>query len=116
MAAEAPVEARKPVVEVPSRSIGHVLKPVGRWSAILLFALVFGFPLYWVITMSFKPLAEWNPPGKVYWWPENATLNNYKSVLDIQGADTGAEGEISVCDLLGRAARAPRTRTTPSPI
>ena len=33
--------------------------------------------------MSFKPLTEWNPPGKVYWFPENPTLENYKKILGL---------------------------------
>ncbi len=106
---DAPVEARKPVVEAPSWSVGRILRPVGRWGAILLFALIFGFPLYWVVTMSFKPLAEWNPPGKVYWWPDNSTLNNYKSVLNIQSDSGAADGELSVSDLLGSSSGASNT-------
>ncbi len=63
---------------------------------------LFGFPLYWTVTMSFKPLAEWNPPGKVYWWPANPTLANYESVLDIPtGESSSSTGEVSVSDLLG---------------
>jgi multiple sugar transport system permease protein len=51
--------------------------------AIVFLAAVFAFPLYWVVTMSFKPLPEWNPPGKVYWFPENPTLENYEKILGI---------------------------------
>ena len=40
------------------------LHPSGRAMAtILLLMLLYGFPLYWIVTMSFKPPAEWNPPG-----------------------------------------------------
>jgi multiple sugar transport system permease protein len=63
------------------------LKPSGRVLAIVLLAAVFAFPLYWVVTMSFKPLPEWNPPGKVYWWPENPTLENYEKILGIGEAE-----------------------------
>jgi multiple sugar transport system permease protein len=63
------------------------LKPVGRILAILLLAAVFAFPLYWVVTMSFKPQREWNPPGKVYWFPENPTLQNYEKILGIGGTE-----------------------------
>jgi len=98
---DAPLEARKPVVEMPKRSAGTVLKPVGRWAAILLLIGLFGFPLYWIVTMSFKPLPEWNPPGKVYWWPADPTLDNYRGVLNISGGTTSESGEISVSDLLG---------------
>jgi multiple sugar transport system permease protein len=71
------------------RSAPRWLRPTGRVLAILLFAALFAFPLYWVVTMSFKPLPEWNPPGKVYWVPENPTLENYQKILGVGG--TGGE-------------------------
>ena len=47
-------------------------------------AAFFAFPLYWVITMSVKPQAEWNPQGgKIYWTPENPTLDNFKDILGL---------------------------------
>jgi multiple sugar transport system permease protein len=65
------------------------LQRIGRWGAILVLAVVFGFPLYWTVTMSFKPLDEWNPPGKVYWYPHNPTVSNYTDILGIQGPTSG---------------------------
>jgi multiple sugar transport system permease protein len=65
------------------------LKQTGRVLAIVLLAAIFAFPLYWVVTMSFKPLPEWNPPGKVYWLPDNPTIENYEKILGIGG--TGGE-------------------------
>jgi multiple sugar transport system permease protein len=65
------------------------LQRMGRWGAILVLAVVFGFPLYWTVTMSFKPLDEWNPPGKVYWYPHNPTVSNYTDILGIQGPTSG---------------------------
>jgi multiple sugar transport system permease protein len=64
-------------------SLTEWLKPAGRWVAILILAAAFGFPLYWTVTMSFKPLEEWNPPGKVYWVPQNPTVANFTDVLGI---------------------------------
>lgn len=64
------------------------LKPAGRILAIVLLAAIFAFPLYWVVTMSFKPQREWNPPGKVYWFPDSPTLQNYEKIL---GIDAGGE-------------------------
>lgn len=58
-------------------------KRIGRWGAILLLAAMFGFPLYWTVTMSFKPLDEWNPPGKIFWWPEQWTVSNFTDILGI---------------------------------
>lgn len=99
---DTPVPQRAPVVATTSKPLAARLKPIGRWAAILLLAGIFGFPLYWVTTMSFKPLPEWNPPGKVFWFPENPTLGNYEAVLDLGGGEsTSQDGEISVSDLLG---------------
>jgi multiple sugar transport system permease protein len=39
----------------------------------ILFAL---FPIYWALTMSFKPADEW-APSTVHWWPWSPTINNY---------------------------------------
>jgi len=82
------------VERVKPRSLAARLKPVGRWAAITIFAVLFAFPLYWTITMSFKPLPEWNPPGKVFWVPDNPTLDNYRSILGIQTGDGSAIGDI----------------------
>jgi multiple sugar transport system permease protein len=65
------------------RSLLGPLKRVGRWLAILLMAGTFGFPLYWTVTMSFKPQDEWNPPGKVFWYPHQPTVSNFTDILGI---------------------------------
>ena len=62
------------------------LRPTARWLAILLMGGTFGFPLYWTVTMAFKPEDEWNPPGKVFWWPHTWTASNFTDILGIQGA------------------------------
>jgi multiple sugar transport system permease protein len=59
------------------------LKTAARVAAILAIGALFAFPLYWVVTMSFKPLREWNPPNKTYWVPDNPTLDNYKRILGL---------------------------------
>jgi multiple sugar transport system permease protein len=84
-AAETPV---RPRLEARA-SAADWLAPVGRWAAILVMAATFGFPLYWTVTMSFKPLDEWNPPGKVYWYPQHPTVSNFTDILGIQGATSG---------------------------
>jgi multiple sugar transport system permease protein len=65
-----------------------VLKAIGRVAAISLIGILFLFPLYWMITMSFKPQAEWNPIGTTIWWPENPTLDNYRQVLGLTNQNT----------------------------
>jgi multiple sugar transport system permease protein len=75
-------------VAAPARPALAWLRPIGRWGAILLLGCLFAFPLYWTVTMSFKPVDEWNPPGKVYWFPHNPTVSNYTDILGIQGVSS----------------------------
>lgn len=89
-----PLTRGRPVERAKARSLAGRLKPVARWFAITFFALLFAFPLYWTVTMSFKPLPEWNPPGKVFWVPDNPTLDNYRSIFGIQTGDGSAIGDI----------------------
>ena len=51
-------------------------------------AVIFGFPLYWMVTMSFKPQDEWNPPGKIYLGPPATRRStNYTDILGHPAAD-----------------------------
>lgn len=84
MAAPAAAETPARVLMEARAPLRDWLKPIGRWGAILLLAGAFGFPLYWTVTMSFKPLDEWNPPGKVYWYPHNPTVSNFTDILGIE--------------------------------
>jgi multiple sugar transport system permease protein len=54
-----------------------------RALSITIFALFFGFPLYWVVTMAFKTKVEENPNGIIYWKPGHWTLVNFKDVLGL---------------------------------
>ncbi len=84
--APAPAHAERPAA--PSQARGR-LRVAGRWFAILLIGAIFMFPIYWLVTMSFKPQREWDPPGsKTYWFPENPTLDNYKNIFGIEEAGT----------------------------
>jgi multiple sugar transport system permease protein len=81
--------------ETPPRTIserrlgGRVwLKRGGRWLAILVIGATFGFPLYWTVTMAFKPEDEWNPPGKIFWFPEKPTTHNFEDILGIKTAES----------------------------
>jgi multiple sugar transport system permease protein len=63
-------------------------RPWARLLTILVIAAFFAFPLYWVITMSFKPRPEWNPPGKVYWVPQEPTIDNYTDILGLKETES----------------------------
>src|SRR5205809_5702597 len=73
----------QPAIAAPRAALGPPLRKIGRWLAILLMAGTFGFPLYWTVTMSFKPQDEWNPPGKVFWYPHQPTVSNFTDILGI---------------------------------
>lgn len=47
---------------------------------IILLALLFLFPLYWIITGSFKTSREINAPAPV-WWPSEWTMKNYQTLM-----------------------------------
>lgn len=78
-----PAPTGKRLVE-PRRSMFSGMRPVARWASIAMFAVIYGFPLYWTLTMAFKPQDEWNPPGKVYWWPADWTLENFQDILGLK--------------------------------
>jgi multiple sugar transport system permease protein len=77
------------------------LKSIARFAAILLFAALFAFPLYWAVTMSMKPQPEWNPPvGKVYWTPENPTLDNFRDILGVAEEEEGFFARVRTKDAI----------------
>ncbi len=43
---------------------------------------IFLFPVYWTVTMAFKPADEWTPTsGKTYWVPDEPTLDNFRRIF-----------------------------------
>ena len=50
-----------------------------RYAALTLWALIVAFPLYWMVSTSFKPSDQWFswPP---VWFPSAPTLENYRDV------------------------------------
>ena len=51
----------------------------GRYAILVFWLLVVAFPMFWVISTSFKPDHEWFAWPPVY-WSEAPTLNNYLNV------------------------------------
>ena len=47
---------------------------------IIILAALFTFPLYWIITGSFKTAKEVNSVTPV-WWPSEWTLKNYQTLM-----------------------------------
>ncbi len=54
-------------------------------AVIIILALLFTFPLYWIITGSFKPAKEINAKSPT-WWPQTWTTKNYKTLMGKQKA------------------------------
>jgi ABC-type glycerol-3-phosphate transport system permease component len=53
-----------------------------RFILALIVVGIFTFPTYWMISMAFKPKAEWSSAaGVIYWVPKNPTLDNFDTVL-----------------------------------
>ncbi len=52
---------------------------------ILIIAILFTFPLYWIITGSFKTAAEVNSTTPI-WWPEEFTMKNYEKLMSKQSS------------------------------
>jgi multiple sugar transport system permease protein len=58
---------------VTSRAWGAV-----RAAIVAVVLVVFLFPVYWTVTMAFKPQEEWTGArGKTYWVPESPTTANF---------------------------------------
>lgn len=63
----------------------HPLATLGRFFLAIAVLVVFLFPVYWILTMSFKPNGEWTPTsGVVYWLPQEWTFGNYERLFGIQ--------------------------------
>jgi len=65
-----------------------------RYAVLTVWALLVAFPLYWMITTSFKPSDQWFswPP---VWFPTPPTLENYSDVW-LGATDIAAGGQYSM--------------------
>jgi ABC-type glycerol-3-phosphate transport system permease component len=67
-----------PVLSRPK--LGRSFAAFGRGAVILLAGGFFLFPIYWVVTMAFKPEFEWESfGGKIFWVPQHWTLDNFRA-------------------------------------
>ncbi|HEX5318012.1 MAG TPA: carbohydrate ABC transporter permease [Stellaceae bacterium] len=65
------------------------LAAAGRYAFLTLWAVIVIFPLYWIVSTSFKPSDQWFSWPPVY-FPSPPTLDNYRDVWI--GATSVAEG------------------------
>ncbi len=59
-----------------------------RYAAIFTFLALSLVPTIWMISMAFKPIAEWQASGAdLTWWPANPTLDNFRFIFGESGSD-----------------------------
>ncbi|TMV15269.1 carbohydrate ABC transporter permease [Arenibacterium halophilum] len=59
-----------------------------RYAAILTFLAISLIPTVWMISMAFKPIAEWQASGAdLTWWPNNPTLDNFRFIFGESGSE-----------------------------
>jgi multiple sugar transport system permease protein len=63
------------VTKTPKRTVAAI----GRYAALSLWAVIVAFPLYWIVSTSFKPSDQWFSWPPVY-FPSPPTLENYRDV------------------------------------
>jgi multiple sugar transport system permease protein len=73
------------VTKTPKRTVAAI----GRYAALSLWAVIVAFPLYWIVSTSFKPSDQWFSWPPVY-FPSPPTLENYRDVW--LGATTVEKG------------------------
>lgn len=55
---------------------------VFRYAVILAIVTISLVPTLWMISMAFKPIAEWSATGAdLTWWPQNPTLDNFRFIF-----------------------------------
>lgn len=59
-----------------------------RYCAIFAFLAISLIPTLWMISMAFKPIAEWQATGAdLTWWPKNPTLDNFRFIFGESATD-----------------------------
>ena len=73
------------MTKTPKRTVAAI----GHYAALSLWAVIVAFPLYWIVSTSFKPSDQWFSWPPVY-FPSPPTLENYRDVW--LGATTVEKG------------------------
>ena len=53
---------------------------------VVILAILFAFPLYWILTGAFKSGADINNAKETVWWPSEFVMNNFNKLLDKRSA------------------------------
>ena len=60
---------------VPSRALAL------KYVFVLLACAIVIYPMLWMVTMAFKPIAEWTTGSGMTWFPKNPTLQNFEFIF-----------------------------------
>lgn len=52
-----------------------------RYVVLIVSSMVVLYPLLWMVTMAFKPYAEWTTGTGITWFPKNPTLQNFEFII-----------------------------------
>ncbi len=59
-----------------------------RYAMILLIVAISLVPTLWMLSMAFKPIAEWSATGPdLTWWPQKPTLDNFRFIFGQSSSD-----------------------------
>lgn len=59
-----------------------------RYAAILSLVALSLIPTLWMVSMAFKPIAEWSATGTdLTWWPNSPTLDNFRFLFGESSSD-----------------------------
>ena len=79
-----------------TRSRKRKAAAVARYAFLTLWALIIAFPLYWIVSTSFKPSEQWFSWPPVY-WPSPPTLENYSDVwVGATSMEAGGQAALSL--------------------
>ena len=65
-----------------------LLQRIGIYAVLVLFALIFLVPLFWMLSTSFKPKSQWFG-REIYWIPRTITNENYTKILNNNALPVG---------------------------
>jgi multiple sugar transport system permease protein len=81
MATQTPASAANQAGMGPSYRTQQLLARIAIYTVLTIFALLFLLPLFWMLSTSFKPKAEWFT-RELYWIPRTFTTRNYELLLN----------------------------------
>ncbi|MGE0258376.1 MAG: carbohydrate ABC transporter permease [Alphaproteobacteria bacterium] len=79
-----------------TKTQGRRVATVARYVVLTVWAVVVAFPLYWIVTTSFKPSDQWFSWPPVY-FPSPPTLENYRDVwIGATSVEAGGQTALSL--------------------